>query len=101
MIGTRKDRSFVTVLLVEIDMHKSIVNGPQVQSVYTGPQGIIAALRSLSDDHAKSTLCIDSTTLDVNVAREVSKEVHEAGAMMVDAPVSGGSWKLCFYVPFD
>lgn len=36
------------------------------------------------------TLCIDSTTLDVDVAREVAKEVEDAGAMMVDAPVSGG-----------
>ena len=76
-------------------------SSPQVQSVYSGPQGIIAALRSLPDGRAKSTVCIDSTTLDVNVARAVSQEVREAGAMMVDAPVSGGSWKLCFYVPFD
>jgi 3-hydroxyisobutyrate dehydrogenase len=40
------------------------------------------------------TLCIDSTTLDVDVAREVAKEVEDAGAMMIDAPVSGGIFCL-------
>jgi len=37
-----------------------------------------------------STLCIDSTTLDVEVARGVAQSVTQAGAQIVDAPVSGG-----------
>lgn len=61
---------------------------PQVAQVYTGPTGILAALRELREP--QDTLCIDSTTLDVDYAREVSKLVNEAGATMVDAPVSGG-----------
>lgn len=36
------------------------------------------------------TLVIDSTTLDIDVARDVAKQVEQAGGMMVDAPVSGG-----------
>jgi 3-hydroxyisobutyrate dehydrogenase len=60
----------------------------QVQTVYGG--GIIPTLRSLPSDLAKKTLCIDSTTLDVDVAREVAKDVIATGAWMVDAPVSGG-----------
>lgn len=65
-------------------------SSPQVKEAYRGPSGILSALQSLSKDAAASTLCIDSTTLDVDVARQVAKEIREAGAEMVDAPVSGG-----------
>ncbi|KAF7338640.1 3-hydroxyisobutyrate dehydrogenase [Mycena venus] len=60
----------------------------QVQTVYGG--GIIPTLRSLPADLTQKTFCIDSTTLDVDVSREVAKDVIAAGASMVDAPVSGG-----------
>jgi len=59
-----------------------------VQTVYNG--GIIPTLRNLAPDAAKQILCIDSTTLDVTVSREVTRNVIAAGASMVDAPVSGG-----------
>lgn len=65
-------------------------SSPQVRSVYTASNGITSALRSLPPEQAQATLCIDSTTLDVAVAREVSADVHSLGAQMVDAPVSGG-----------
>jgi len=61
---------------------------PQVQTVYGA--GIIPALRSLPAHLAKSTICIDSTTLDVTVSQQVVKDVIATGAQMVDAPVSGG-----------
>jgi 3-hydroxyisobutyrate dehydrogenase len=48
----------------------------------------MSALRKLPQ--GEPTLCIDSTTLDVDVAREVAKNIEDAGAMMIDAPVSGG-----------
>lgn len=67
-------------------------SSPQVRSVYSESGGIVSALRSLPPDQARATLCIDSTTLDVGVAREVSHDVHLLGAQMVDAPVSGGSF---------
>ncbi|KAJ7184211.1 3-hydroxyisobutyrate dehydrogenase [Mycena filopes] len=51
----------------------------QVQTVYNG--AIIPTLRGLSPDLARATLCIDSTTLDVDVSRAVSAAY---------APVSGG-----------
>nr|KAF8527046.1 3-hydroxyisobutyrate dehydrogenase [Gautieria morchelliformis] len=63
---------------------------PQVRDAYQGPSGILSALRSLPKDVAASTLCIDSTTLDVEVAKEVAVQVKALGADMVDAPVSGG-----------
>ncbi|KAJ3865070.1 NAD binding domain of 6-phosphogluconate dehydrogenase-domain-containing protein [Lentinula novae-zelandiae] len=63
-------------------------SSPQVLSVYNN--GIIPILRKLPADQTHSTLCIDSTTLDVDVARSVTKDVTETGSQMVDAPVSGG-----------
>lgn len=62
----------------------------QVKEVYQGSSGVLSALRSLPKDVAASTLCIDSTTLDVEVAREVALEVKKLDSDMVDAPVSGG-----------
>ncbi|KAL1710003.1 NAD binding domain of 6-phosphogluconate dehydrogenase-domain-containing protein [Schizophyllum commune] len=61
---------------------------PQVLDVYH--TGILPALRTLPRDAAASAFCIDSTTLDVAVARQVSQDVHAAHASIVDAPVSGG-----------
>ena len=65
-------------------------SSPHVRNVYVEEDGIIPALQSLPSDAVKSTLCIDSTTLDVEVARGVSANVQFTGAAMVDAPVSGG-----------
>ncbi|TFK42766.1 3-hydroxyisobutyrate dehydrogenase [Crucibulum laeve] len=63
-------------------------SSPQVKEVYG--QGIIPTLKNLSAELTRDTLCIDSTTLDVTVAREVAADVVVMGAQMVDAPVSGG-----------
>ena len=65
-------------------------SSPHVRNVYIEEDGIIPALRCLPQEAVQSTLCIDSTTLDVEVARGVSADVQTTGAAMVDAPVSGG-----------
>jgi len=65
-------------------------SSPHVRQVYLDSRGIVPTLRSLSPVDASDTLCIDSTTLDVQVGRDVAAEVHSVGAGMVDAPVSGG-----------
>jgi 3-hydroxyisobutyrate dehydrogenase len=57
--------------------------GEQVRDVYLGPQGVLAAA-------AAQTLLIDSSTIDVDTAREVASEAEARGLAMVDAPVSGG-----------
>lgn len=62
-------------------------SSPQVQEVYSR---IIPALSTLSKGLKAETLCIDSTTLDVEVSRKVASDVTGLGARMVDAPVSGG-----------
>ncbi|TFK67904.1 3-hydroxyisobutyrate dehydrogenase, partial [Pluteus cervinus] len=65
-------------------------SSPQVSSVYADGASIISALQSLPDSEASATLCIDSTTLDIAVARDVASAVQHVGAQMIDAPVSGG-----------
>ncbi|KAH7910174.1 NAD binding domain of 6-phosphogluconate dehydrogenase-domain-containing protein [Hygrophoropsis aurantiaca] len=65
-------------------------SSPQVKSVYTESNGIIPALRSYEGQALAQTLIIDSTTLDVEVAREVAGDVVKTGAHILDAPVSGG-----------
>ena len=65
-------------------------SSPHVRNVYAEEDGIIPALKSLNTEAVSSTLCIDSTTLDVEVARAVAADVEATGASMVDAPVSGG-----------
>ena len=57
--------------------------GKHVRGVYTGDDGILAAAK-------KGTLFIDSSTIDVQSAREVADGAAEAGMLMIDAPVSGG-----------
>ena len=65
-------------------------SSPHVRNVYAEEDGIIPALETLPREDIASTLCIDSTTLDVDVARAVAADVQAMGASMVDAPVSGG-----------
>ena len=59
-------------------------SNPHVVSVYTDSEtGILGAVQ-------KDALLIDSSTIDPNVSRQVAAEAEKAGAVMVDAPVSGG-----------
>jgi 3-hydroxyisobutyrate dehydrogenase len=68
-------------------------SSPHVKHVYS--ESIIPSLKALPSVDIAQTLCIDSTTLDVDVARAVASEVSDIGARMVDAPVSGGESSSC------
>ena len=57
--------------------------GEHVRKVYLGDDGVLAAV-------AQGTLLIDSSTIDVETAREVAQSAAGKGLAMVDAPVSGG-----------
>jgi 3-hydroxyisobutyrate dehydrogenase len=58
-------------------------SGREVNEIYLGPDGIIA--------HAlPGSLLIDSSTIDVDTARNVAASAEAKGLLMVDAPVSGG-----------
>lgn len=74
-------------------------SSPQVTTVYSEANGVISALKSLSAAELTRSLLIDSTTLDVEIARNVAAEVISAGAQMVDAPVSGGTYYCCALPP--
>ncbi|MFZ5691979.1 MAG: 3-hydroxyisobutyrate dehydrogenase [Pseudomonadota bacterium] len=58
-------------------------SGNEVRETYLGPDGIIANARA-------GALLIDSSTIDVETAREVAAAAEAKGLLMVDAPVSGG-----------
>ena len=57
--------------------------GEQVRDVYLGDGGVLAAVPA-------GALLIDSSTIDVETAREVARAAEGRGLAMVDAPVSGG-----------
>ena len=57
--------------------------GEQVREVYLGDGGVLAAAPA-------GALLIDSSTIDVETAREVAQAADGKGLAMVDAPVSGG-----------
>jgi 3-hydroxyisobutyrate dehydrogenase len=57
--------------------------GEHVREVYLGAQGVLAAA-------AAGALLIDSSTIDVDTARQVSRAAEAKGLAMIDAPVSGG-----------
>jgi 3-hydroxyisobutyrate dehydrogenase len=57
--------------------------GEHVREVYLGDHGVLAAV-------APATLLIDSSTIDVETAREVAQAARAKGLAMIDAPVSGG-----------
>jgi 3-hydroxyisobutyrate dehydrogenase len=57
--------------------------GEQVRDVYLGEDGVLAMA-------APGTLLIDSSTIDVETARDVAQEAQARGLAMIDAPVSGG-----------
>lgn len=55
-----------------------------VEHVYLGANGFHEALRN---EH----VLIDSSTIDPIFTKKLSAEIHERGAVFVDAPVSGGA----------
>jgi 3-hydroxyisobutyrate dehydrogenase len=57
--------------------------GEQVREVYLGAQGVLTAA-------AAGTLLVDSSTIDVETARQVAQAAETKGFAMIDAPVSGG-----------
>ncbi len=58
--------------------------GKHVHSVYFGEDGVAANART-------GTLFLDCSTISVEESREAAKKAKDAGFLMVDAPVSGGT----------
>lgn len=58
-------------------------DGPDVETVLEGPEGVFGAM-------AGGTIIIDSSTIAPATARRLAGRAAELGASMLDAPVSGG-----------
>ncbi|NRA86735.1 MAG: 3-hydroxyisobutyrate dehydrogenase [Rhizobiales bacterium] len=57
--------------------------GKHVEQVYCGENGLIAAA-------PENSLFLDSSTIDVDTARNVAEVAKKSNRMMMDTPVSGG-----------
>ena len=58
-------------------------DGPDVEAVYLGPNGVMAGARP-------GLVGIDMSTIPPDVARSVARKLAEKGVSFLDAPVSGG-----------
>src|SRR5581483_8713764 len=58
-------------------------DGPDVQLVLAGPNGVFEGLR-------QGSVLIDMSTISPVIAKELAAEAARRGASMLDAPVSGG-----------
>jgi 3-hydroxyisobutyrate dehydrogenase-like beta-hydroxyacid dehydrogenase len=63
-----------------------VVDGPQVESVLLGENGVATGARS-------GLLCIDMSTIGPSAARGIAAALAERGITFVDAPVTGSSPK--------
>lgn len=63
-----------------------VVDGPQVEAVLLGPDGVVRGA-------APGTLCVDMSTIGPAAAKRIGAGVAAAGLRFVDAPVTGSSPK--------
>ena len=63
-----------------------VVDGPQVEAVLLGPEGVAAGA-------AEGLLCVDMSTIAPSDTRRLGAELAEKGVRLVDAPVTGSSPK--------
>ncbi len=61
-------------------------NSPEVEEVVMGPNGILEGIKP-------GSIYIDMSSIDPLVSKRLSTEVSKKGAVMLDAPVSGGEPK--------
>jgi 2-hydroxy-3-oxopropionate reductase len=60
-----------------------VPDGPDVEQVLEGPDGVFSALQ-------RGTILIDTSSIAPGVARRLAAQAATLGATMLDAPVSGG-----------
>ena len=58
-------------------------DGPDVEAVLTGPDGVLASLQP-------NSIIIDMSTIAPATARRLAEQARARGAQLLDAPVSGG-----------
>src|SRR5205823_6309348 len=60
-----------------------VTDTPDVQDVLLGEKGVIQSAR-------KGLIIVDHSTISPSATKEMSARLHERGATLLDAPVSGG-----------
>jgi 3-hydroxyisobutyrate dehydrogenase-like beta-hydroxyacid dehydrogenase len=61
-----------------------VVDGPQVELVLLGEQGVASAAEA-------GTLCVDCSTIGPSATRAIAQQLAEHGLEMLDAPVTGSA----------
>lgn len=61
-----------------------VVDGPQVQAILTGPDGVVQGAK-------EGLLCVDMTTISPAETRHIGATLAERGLAMIDAPVTGSA----------
>ncbi len=79
--GSPKEVAEQTTIIITM-----LPNSPHVKKVVLGEKGIIEGIQ-------KGTILVDMSSIAPLVTQEVSKDLEEKGAVMLDAPVSGGEPK--------
>jgi hypothetical protein len=64
-------------------------SSPHVRQVYLGEDGVLSGVKP-------GALLIDASTISPSVSRELTVAAADHDALMIDAPVSGGSCSLVF-----
>jgi 3-hydroxyisobutyrate dehydrogenase len=60
-----------------------VTDTPDVQDVILGDRGVIKSAR-------KGLIVVDHSTISPSATKEMAKQLHEKGASLLDAPISGG-----------
>lgn len=61
-----------------------VSDGPDVEAVMLGPEGIIHGAK-------EGAIAIDMSTISATVTRRIAETLRQKGIAMLDAPISGGS----------
>lgn len=81
--GASRAASAADVARQTIRIVTMLPDGPDVQKVLTGADGVFSAVQP-------GTILIDMSTIAPGTARSLADEAKSRGASMLDAPVSGG-----------
>src|SRR6187402_3958166 len=81
--GARRATSPADVARQATRIITMVPDSPDVELVLEGPDGVFSALQP-------GTIVIDMSSIEPGVARRLAEKAASLGAVMLDAPVSGG-----------
>ena len=84
--GAEKGESSKDVAMSSDVIITMLPNSPHVKEAVLGKDGVLEGIR-------KGAVLIDMSSISPIVSKEVSEKITEVGAVMLDAPVSGGEPK--------